>query len=255
MAAKQATTTNAITLDALVINAHPDDAEVAMGGTILKMIAQGTKVGIVDLTRGELGTRGTDETRKTEAEEAAKRMNLVVRECINLRDGFFTVDERNILDLIRAIRRYRPQVVFGNPPADRHPDHDRAHLLIKEAVFLSGLVKVETLDDDGLPQQPWRPRKFFCYLQSYCPTPHFVVDISPFWEQKRHVMAAYHSQFHFSNKDMPKALTTPISTEEFWNYVEARARSLGYNHGATYAEGFLTVDLQPLKIDNPMNLL
>ena len=244
-----------INLDALVINAHPDDAEVAMGGTILKMIAQGTKVGILDLTRGELGTRGTDETRKVEADEAAWRMNLTVRHCINLRDGFFMVDERNIHDLIRVIRRYRPQIVFGNPPSDRHPDHDRAHALIKEAFFLSGLIKVETLDDNGLPQKPWRPRKFFCYIQSYSPAPDFVVDISPFWEQKKHVMAAYHSQFHFSNKDDPKAPMTPISTEEFWNYTESRARALGYNHGATFAEGFLTVDMQPLKIDNPMSLV
>ncbi len=245
----------AIALDALVINAHPDDAEVAMGGTILKMIAQGGKIGMLDLTRGELGTRGTDETRKVEAEEAARRMKLTVRESLGLRDGFMTADERSVLELIRVIRRHRPQILFGNPPSDRHPDHERAHHLIKEALFLSGLCKIETADDGGQPQQPWRPRKFFCYIQSYGPTPDFVVDISPFWEQKRHVMAAYHSQFHFSNKDNPQAQATPISTEEFWNYTESRARALGYNYGATYAEGFLTVDMQPLKIDNPLSLI
>ena len=244
-----------ITLDALVINAHPDDAEVAMGGTILKMVAQGQKIGVLDLTRGELGTRGTDETRKIEADEAARRMNVLVRDCISLRDGFIQPDERSILDLVKIIRRYRPQVLFGNPPSDRHPDHDRAHLLIKEAFFLSGLVKIETLDDDGLPQKPWRARKFFCYIQSHCPTPDFIVDVSPFWDQKKHVMMAYHSQFHFSNKDDPKAPVTPISTEEFWNYVEARARALGYSQGATFAEGFVTIDMQPLKIDTPMALL
>lgn len=245
----------AITLDALVINAHPDDAEVAMGGTILKMVAQGFKVGMLDLTRGELGTRGNDETRKLEADEAAKRLKVDVRECLGLRDGFLGTDERSILDLIRVIRRYRPRVLFGNPPDDRHPDHERAHTLIKEALFLAGLVKIETVEDDGTPQQPWRPRKFFCYLQSYCPVPNFIVDISPFWDQKKNVMMAYHSQFHFSNKDDPKAVTTPISTEEFWNYTESRARALGYAQGATYAEGFVTVDMQPVKVDTPMVLL
>jgi bacillithiol biosynthesis deacetylase BshB1 len=255
MAKNTAIKANPITLDALVINAHPDDAEVAMGGTILKMVAQGHKIGILDLTRGELGSRGTDETRKAEAEEAAKRMSIVVRDNLGLRDGFLTADERSILDLIKIIRRYRPQVLFGNPPADRHPDHERAHHLIKEALFLSGLVKVETVDDDGSPQQPWRPRRFFCYLQSYCPDPHFIVDITPFWEMKKHVMSAYYTQFYFSNKDMPNAPKTPISTEEFWHYVEARARSLGYNQGATFSEGFITVDMQPVKVDTPMTLL
>ncbi|HEY1097217.1 MAG TPA: bacillithiol biosynthesis deacetylase BshB1 [Alphaproteobacteria bacterium] len=244
-----------VTLDALVINAHPDDAEVAMGGTILKMAAQGYKLGMLDLSCGELGTRGTDETRKAEAAEAATRMNLLSRDCLDLRDGFFRADEESILKLIKYIRRYRPQVLFGNPPCDRHPDHDRAHHLIKEALFLSGLVKVHTVDDDGVPQSPWRPRRFYCYLQSYSPTPDFIVDITPFWEMKKHVMMAYHSQFHFSNKDNPAALTTPISTEEFWNYIEARARALGYNQGASFSEGFLTVDMQPLKVDTPMSLL
>lgn len=245
----------AITLDALAINAHPDDAEVAMGGTILKMIAQGKKVGMVDLTRGELGTRGTDETRKAEAAEAARLMGLASRDCIGLRDGFITADERSILELIRIIRRYRPQVLFANPPSDRHPDHDRAHALAKEALYLSGLLKIETVDDDGTPQQPWRPRKMFCYIQGYALEPDFIVDITPFWEQKKRVMMAYHSQFYFSNKDDPKAPATPISTEEFWNYCEARARAWGYAQGVMFAEGFLTVDQQPLKIDTPMALL
>jgi bacillithiol biosynthesis deacetylase BshB1 len=249
------TASTPITLDALVINAHPDDAEVAMGGTILKMVAQGYKIGMLDLTCGELGTRGDDKTRQTEAAEAAARMNLVARECLNLQDGFFTIDQQTILKLVKIIRRYRPQILFGNPPQDRHPDHERAHLLIKEALFLSGLVKIETTEDDGTPQQAWRPRRFYCYLQSYTPTPDFIVDISPFWEHKKHVMAAYHSQFYFSNKDNPTALTTPISTEQFWNYIEARARTLGYNQGASYAEGFITVDMQPVKVDTPMALL
>jgi N-acetylglucosamine malate deacetylase 1 len=222
-------------LDLLVIAAHPDDAELAGGGTILLHVAQGRKVGVVDLTAGELGTNGTAETRAEEAAEAAKILGLAVRENLGLRDGFFANDQAHQLAVVRAIRRYQPEVVLANAPSDRHPDHGRAAQLVKEACFLAGLKKIETLDDGEL-QAPWRPKNIYHMIQSNYLKPDFVVDITDFWEQKMEAIQAYRTQFY-----LPGQANEPtfIATPEFLHFLEARAREYGQAIRTRYGEGFI----------------
>lgn len=221
-------------LDILVFAVHPDDAELGCSGTILKYIAQGKKVGIVDLTAGELGTRGTKETRKVEVADASAILGVHVRKNLGMRDGFFTNDEAHQLQLIEIIRKYRPQIVLANAIDDRHPDHGRAAALVTDAVFLAGLPKIKT-SETGAEQEAWRPNLLLHYIQDRYIKPDILIDITPYWEQKVAAIKAYKTQFFNPELDEPD---TYISSPEFLNGLEARARELGKSIKTTYAEGF-----------------
>lgn len=225
-------------LDILVIAAHPDDAELSCSGTIFASIAQGKKVGVIDLTQGELGTRGTAETRREEAANAAKVMQLSVRENLGMRDGFFQNDEAHQLEVIKAIRQYQPEIVLTNAIRDRHPDHAKAADLVRTACFLAGLKRIET-NHTGENQEAWRPKNVYHFIQSDYIEPDFVVDISPYWEQKVKAIKAYKTQFHVS-EESKKGEQTFISTPEFMNFLEGRAREYGQSIRVKYGEGFTT---------------
>jgi bacillithiol biosynthesis deacetylase BshB1 len=233
-------------LDILVITVHPDDAELGCGGTILKHVALGHRVGIVDLTRGELGTRGTAETRMVEASHAAELLGVSVRENLEMRDGFFRNDETHQLKVVQAIRKYRPEIVITNALHDRHPDHGRAGELVNDAVFLAGLRKVRTTAEGG-EQDAHRPRLLLQLIQDQYIKPDIVVDISDHWEQKIAAIKAFASQFHNERyaKDEPE---TYISKPDFLQYIEGRAREYGKYIGAKYGEGFTCRRL--LGVDN-----
>lgn len=233
-------------LDILAIGAHPDDVELGCSGVLIAAARQGKKTGVLDLTEGELGTRGTVETRYQEAADAARVMGLAVRENLRLRDGFFRNDEESQLQLIRILRRYRPDIVIGNILEDRHPDHGRAGHLIYDACFLSGLRQVKTSEPSGEEQEHWRPRYVLQYLQDRFYEPDFVVDVSDVWEQRMDAIRAYKTQFHDPNAGGPQ---TYISSPQFMEAVIARARLLGKRIGVPFAEGFLskkTIGLQNL---------
>lgn len=224
-------------LDILVLAAHPDDAELGCGGTIAKHTALGDKVGIVDLTRGELGTRGTAETRQKEASESGRILGITVRENLGLPDGFFTNDPASQLIVIRAIRKYQPRIILANAVYDRHIDHGKGANLAYDASFLSGLVKIETRDDDGKAQPAWRPEAVYHYVQSQFITPDFIVDISDQWDVKMKAIKAFNSQFFNPASQEPE---TYISKPGFLKMLEARAVEYGHAIGATYGEGFTT---------------
>lgn len=225
-------------LDVLAIGVHPDDVELGCSGVLLNELRNGKATGIVDLTQGELGTRGTTETRYAEAAAAAMILGVKVRENLKFRDGFFRNDEEHQLKLIRVIRKYRPEVVIGNILDDRHPDHGRAGHLIADACFLSGLAKIETFDDDGNPQEKWRPKFVLHYLQDWYHEPDLLIDISDVFEQRMESIRAYATQFGvMDDNDGPQ---TYISTPDFLESVIARARMLGKRIGVKYAEGFVT---------------
>jgi bacillithiol biosynthesis deacetylase BshB1 len=227
-------------LDILAIGVHPDDVELGCSGTLINEIKGGKKAGILDLTQGELGTRGTIETRYKEAADAAMIIGVAVRENLKMRDGFFRNDEEHQLQLIQAIRKYQPEIIIGNILSDRHPDHGRAGHLISDACFLSGLSKVETKDANGKLQEKWRPKYFLQYLQDWFHEPDFLIDISDVFDQRMKAISAYTTQFHTteSSADGPQ---TYISTPDFYEALIARARMLGKRIGVKYAEGFLTV--------------
>ena len=225
-----------INLDILVLAVHPDDAELGCSGTILKQKALGHKVGIVDFTVGELGTRGSGELRLVESADAAKVMNLDVRENLGFRDGFFKNDEEHQLKIIEKIRKYRPEILIINAPEDRHPDHGRAGALATEAAFYSGLRKVETTDENGNAQKEWRPKQVFQYIQDRYLEPDFVIDITEYWDKKVEAIKAFKSQFYDPNSPEPQSY---ISSADFFDFVEARAREMGHKIGATYGEGFM----------------
>lgn len=222
-------------LDLLVLAAHPDDAELGCGGTIARHVAMGKKVGIVDFTRGELGTRGTPETRQQEAEAATKILGLSARENLGLKDGYFQNDPESQLRVIGAIRKYRPDVVIANAIYDRHIDHGKGASLAYDACFLSGLAKILTADDAGYKQQAWRPTAFYHYIQSQFIEPDFVVDITEFWQTKLDSIKAFKSQFFNPQSIEPE---TYISKPGFLKLLEARATEYGHAIGVTYAEGF-----------------
>lgn len=228
-----------IKLDLLAIGAHPDDVELSCSGTVINEIKRGKKAGILDLTQGELGTRGTVETRYAEAAQAADIMGVAVRENLKLRDGFFQNVEAHQLALVRVLRKYRPDIVLANSIQDRHPDHGRAGRLIADASFLSGLRKVETIGDDGLAQAPWRPRYVLHYLQDWYHQPALIIDITDVFEQRMKAVAAYSTQFHTQQSDAGGPQTY-ISTPDFLESVAARARILGKLIGVKYAEGYIT---------------
>lgn len=222
-------------LDITVLAAHPDDVELGCGGTVAKHIAQGRKVGIIDFTRGELGTRGTPEIRASEAAAAAAILGVAVRENLGLKDGFFQNDPEHQMAVIRAIRKYKPQIVLANAVHDRHVDHGKGASLAHDACFLSGLAKIETFDDQGVKQEAWRPAAVYHYIQSYYLVPDFVVDITGFWEIKMKAIMAFKSQFHDPASTEP---ATFISDPAFLKMLESRAQELGHSIGAQYGEGF-----------------
>jgi bacillithiol biosynthesis deacetylase BshB1 len=223
-------------LDILVFGAHPDDAELGAGGTIAKEISLGKKVGIIDLTRGELGTRGTADIRDEEATAAAKILGLSVRENMEFADGFFLNDKKHQLAVIRKIRYYRPEIVLCNAIEDRHIDHARGSELVSNACFLSGLMKIDTkAEGDDQWQQAWRPKQVYHYIQWKNLKPDFVLDITGFIDKKMEAISAYASQFYDPKSNEP---STPISSKNFTDSIAYRARDLGRMVGVEYAEGF-----------------
>ena len=222
-------------LDVLALGAHPDDVEMSCAGTLLAAAAAGKTIGVVDFTRGELGTRGTPATRAAEAAAASAILGLSARENLGLPDGFFRNDREHQLPLIAALRRYRPDVVLANAIHDRHPDHGRGAELARDACFLSGLRMIETLGDDGQPQAPWRPRTVYHYIQDRAIAPAFVVDISAHWAGKWASIQAYGTQFFNPASTEP---ATYLSNQEFAKFMEARAREFGHMIGVEFGEGF-----------------
>lgn len=217
-------------LDILVFAAHPDDVELACSGTLLKHISLGYKVGIVDLTRGELGTRGSAEIRAEETKVASSILGIHSRENLGFRDGFFEIDEAHLLKVVEVIRKHRPEIILANAASDRHPDHKRAGDLVSRANFLSGLVKIETAN-----QTAWRSKVVYRYIQDNYIEPDFVVDISGFEAKKLEAIKAFKSQFYDPNSTEPK---TPISREDFLDFILARSKQLGRPINAEYGEGF-----------------
>lgn len=236
-------------LDILAIGAHPDDVELGCGGTIAKEIARGKKVGILDLTRGELGTRGTAQTRKEEAANAAEILGVSIRENLGLADGFFQNDTESQLKIIEVIRAYQPEMVLCNAIQDRHIDHGKGSKLASDACFLSGLVKIET-KRDGVIQDKWRPKTVYHYVQWENITPDIVVDVSGFIDKKCEAIFAYKTQFFDPNSPDHN---TPISSLTFKESINYRARDLGRLIGTDYAEGF-TVERYPA-VDSLFDLM
>jgi len=226
-------------LDILAIGAHPDDIELSCGGTILSHVAKGYKVGLLDLTRGELGTRGTPETRMEEAANAAKILGVSVRENLGFADGFFINDREHQLELIRYIRKYQPDIIIAPAIRDRHPDHARAALLVEDATFLSGLLKVET-KLNGEIQRASRPTAVYHYIQALDIKPDFAVDISAFFDRKIEAIGAYRTQFYDPNSTEPN---TFISSPEFLDFIRGRASHFGVPLGVKYAEGYTSMKL------------
>jgi bacillithiol biosynthesis deacetylase BshB1 len=227
-------------LDILAIGIHPDDVELSCSGTLLKHIAEGKTAGVLDLSSGELGTRGSAELRKVEAAAAAKIMGLSYRKQLDFKDGFFQNDETHLRKLINYIRLLQPEIVLGNAISDRHPDHARAAKLIADACFYSGLVKIET-ELDGSAQKAWRPKAVYHYVQDQYVHPDFVIDISAHYAKKHEAIMAYSSQFFNPNSKEPE---TPISSKEFLLTLDSKMALWGRAIGVQYAEGY-TVNRYP----------
>lgn len=226
-------------LDILAITAHPDDVELCCAGTLLAQMALGKKVGIVDLSRGELGTRGTPQGRIQEGLDSAKILNIDVRENVGIADAFFKNDEYHQKLIIPYIRKYQPEIVITNAITDRHPDHGRGAQLVADSCFYSGLRMIETLDSQGNPQQAWRPKNVFHAIQDRYINPDFIVDISAFHDQKIQAIRAFKSQFF--NPEYDETSGEPqsyISSPEFLNFIIARAQEMGHAIGAQFGEGF-----------------
>ena len=231
-------------LDILVLGAHPDDVELGCGGTILKHVKQGYKVGILDLTRGELGTRGTEETRSDETENSTKILGVSLRDNMGFKDGFFQNDESHKMELIKKIRQYKPDIVITNAPSDRHPDHGRSSDLTIDSCFLSGLEKIET------GQDVWRPKHIYHYIQFNTILPDFVVDITDEMEQKIESILCYKTQFYNPESEETETI---ISSRDFLESVKYRAKDLGRQSDCKYAEGFITN--QTLKVNSLKDLI
>jgi N-acetylglucosamine malate deacetylase 1 len=222
-------------LDILAFASHPDDIELGCAGTLIAHIAQGKKVGIIDLTRGELGTRGTPESRIKESEEASKIMGISARENLGFADAFFINDKEHQLRVIEKIRKYKPELVIMNAIHDRHPDHGKGSTLVSEACFKAGLKMIKTIDEAGEEQSAWRPTAVYHYIQDRFITPDVVVDVTPYWEIKMETIRAFKSQFYNPDDTSPN---TYISSPEFLDFIEARAKEMGHSIGVTYGEGF-----------------
>jgi len=235
-------------LDVLVFAAHPDDAELSMGGTIAKLTSQNFKVGLIDLTRGELGTRGSADIRQKEAFQAALNLKIAVRENLNIPDGNIEKNQQNLVKVIMAIRKYRPKIIFAPYFNDRHPDHIHASSIVKQAMFSTGLSKIKTFDKE-VAQQAYRPNKLFYYMQTYTFDPSFIVDVSSCFEIKMKAVNSYSSQFFNPKSTEPE---TFISKPGFIQYIESRAQFYGFQIGKHYGEPFYCEE----KIEfNPASLL
>lgn len=223
-------------LHVLAFGVHPDDVELSCAGTLLVEQSSGRDTGIIDLTRGELGTRGTAETREKEAADSTKILQVKVRENLGMKDGFFRNDEEHQKQVIRVIRKYRPEVILCNAPEDRHPDHGRSASLVADSAFLSGLRKIET-ELEGEHQEAWRPKYVLHYIQDRYLKPDVVIDISDFFERKMEAVKAYKTQFHNPSVEGPQ---TYISSPGFLDSIVYRARMFGKLIGVNYAEGFIS---------------
>ena len=221
-------------LDILAFGSHPDDVELGAAATIAKEISLGKKVGIIDLTQGELGSRGSKELRKEEASKAAQILGVSVRENLEFADGFFTNDKEHLLKVVKYIRKYQPEIVLCNAVDDRHLDHGKGSKLVSDACFLSGLQKITT-EFEGISQKQWRPKLVYHYIQWKNTPPDFVVDVTGFMNVKMDAVMAYSSQFYTPNS---KEIETPISTKNFIDSIEYRSRELGRLIGVDHAEGF-----------------
>ncbi|WP_162343545.1 bacillithiol biosynthesis deacetylase BshB1 [Cyclobacterium salsum] len=221
-------------LDMLAIAAHPDDAELSCSGTLASHVAKGYKVGILDLTRGEMGTRGTPELRIKEAGKAAEILNLSMRENLGFQDVYFKDDKEHQIAIARVLRTYRPEIVLANAVSDRHPDHGKGGSLASHACFVSGLRKLET-EKDGKPQEAWRPKFIYHYIQNNYIEPDLVVDISSHWETKINSILAFQSQFYNPDSKEPESF---ISRPDFLDFIEARSREMGHKINVKYGEGF-----------------
>jgi bacillithiol biosynthesis deacetylase BshB1 len=218
-------------LDILAFGAHPDDVEISASGTILKHIDLGYKCGIVDLTQGELGTRGSAELRLHEAEKSKSILGLEVRENLGFADGFFQNDKKHQLEIVKMIRKYQPEIVLANSIHDRHPDHGKGAKLVADACYLSGLVKIDT------DQNAWRPKAVYHYIQDEYIEPDFTIDITPYFDKKIESILAFSSQFYNPESDEPE---TPISGKAFLEFLRGKASVIGRPIGAQLAEGFTT---------------
>ena len=227
-------------LDILAFGAHPDDIELACAGTLMKSIDEGKKVGIIDLTRGELGTRGDADTRTAEAAAAAKVMGVHLRENLNLKDAFFMNDEDTLKKIVTVIRKYKPVIVLCNAPQDRHPDHGKSAKLIADAAFLSGLRKIETFDG-SIQQEAWKPSYVFNYLQDQYLQPTFLVDVSCYQDRKIEAILCYKSQFF--NPENSGEPQTYISSPIFLEALKGKEAGFGKQVGVGYAEGFISQKL------------
>ena len=224
-------------LDFLAFGAHPDDVELGCGATIAKLVSQGKKVGIVDLTRGELGTRGSAEIRTKETKEASKILGISTRENMDFKDGFFRNDKEHQLKIVEVIRKYQPDFVFCNAPNDRHIDHPKGSQLVVEASFLSGLSKINTDDSFGNNQKQWRPKNIYHYIQWKNLDPDFIFDVSGFHKTKMDAVKCYSSQFYDPKSKEPE---TPISTKNFLDFIQSRANDFGRLIGVEHGEGFIS---------------
>jgi N-acetylglucosamine malate deacetylase 1 len=226
-------------IDILAIGVHPDDVELSCSGTLLRQIDQGKTVGLLDLTRGELGTRGTPEIRDEEAAAAARLMGAAFRKNLRMADGFFQYDKEHILKIIHILRLHQPEIVLANALEDRHPDHGKAARLIADACYYSGLAKVGTQDETGRIQERWRPKAVYHFIQDYSLKPDFVVDITPFMDRKIELVLAFRSQFYLPEAtEYQTELDTPISGKDFIDFLRAKAATYGRPAGFGYAEGF-----------------
>lgn len=227
-------------VDILAIGVHPDDVELSCSGTLLRHIDQGKTVGLLDLTRGELGTRGTAEIRDQEAADAAQLLGAAFRENLEMKDGFFAHNPDNIKKIITAIRTHQPEIILCNAVDDRHPDHGRAAKLTADACFYSGLIKIPTFGTDGKPHERWRPKAIYHYIQDYNLRPDFVVDISDYMGQKLDLVKAFRSQFYVPEAaEYAQELSSPISSKSFMDFLKAKASTYGRPAGFDFGEGFL----------------
>ena len=225
-------------LDILAFAAHPDDIELSCGGTIAKYTAQNKKVGIVDFTRGEMGTRGTPEIRLQEAQKSAEIFGLAVRENLNFKDIYFSNDLEHQVEVVRMIRKYRPDIILANSFEDRHPDHGKAANIVDAAVFLSGLLNIVT-EENGVKQDIWRPKATYHYIQSTMVEPDFIEDVSDFWDTKYEAIWAFGSQFTKPGST-PDGPQTFISSPEFLQMLDARGKVFGHSIGVKFGEGFVS---------------